>query len=100
MHASARSRMARLARMPRLLAVLAALLLFGPAATVRAEEAPDVRLGSDVVPTFDQVYKEAFGKPPSGPKWDALLLTNHLGTQMQRLIVLPKGSPAEAVSAT
>jgi hypothetical protein len=50
------------------------------------------------VPTFDQLYKQAFGKPPSGPKWEALLLTNSLGTQMQRLIVFPKGTPQEAVT--
>jgi tripartite-type tricarboxylate transporter receptor subunit TctC len=50
------------------------------------------------VPTFDQLYKEAFGKPPSGAKWEALLLTNHLGTQVQRLIAFPKGTPAEAVT--
>ncbi len=49
------------------------------------------------VPTFNELYKEAFGKEPSGPKWEALLLTNHLGTQVQRLIAFPKGTPAEAV---
>ena len=49
------------------------------------------------VPTFEEVYKEAFGKAPSGPKWEALLLANHLGTQMQRLIVFPKGTPQEAI---
>lgn len=45
---------------------------------------------------FDALYKEVHGKAPSGPRWDALLLVNHLGTQLQRLIVLPKGSPMEA----
>jgi tripartite-type tricarboxylate transporter receptor subunit TctC len=49
------------------------------------------------VPRFDEVYAEAFGKPPSGPKWEALLLSNSLGSDMQRLIVFPKGTPAEAV---
>ena len=49
------------------------------------------------IPTFDQVYKEAFGKPVSGPKWEALLLANTLGSQIQRLIVFPKGTPQEAV---
>lgn len=54
-------------------------------------------LASIGVPTFDALYREAFGRPPSGPKWDALLLVNHLGTQIQRLIVFPKGTPADAV---
>ncbi len=51
------------------------------------------------VPTFDQLYKEAFGKPVSGAKWEALLLSNTLGSNMQRLIVFPRGTPAEAVTS-
>ena len=46
---------------------------------------------------FDDVYKEAFGKPPSGPKAEALLLMNDIGTQLQRGMVFPKGTPPEAV---
>jgi hypothetical protein len=49
------------------------------------------------VPTFEQVYQQAFGKPPSGPKYQALLLLSDMGTQLQRGVVLPKGSPPEAV---
>ena len=48
---------------------------------------------------FDKFYEEAFGKSPSGPKYDALVLTNDISTKMQRGMFLPKGSPAEAVSA-
>lgn len=48
------------------------------------------------IPTFDQLFAKVKGAPPSGPRWEAMLLANHLGTQMQRLIVLPKGSPVEA----
>jgi hypothetical protein len=48
---------------------------------------------------FDKFYQEAFGKSPSGPKYDALVLTNDISTKMQRGMFLPKGSPAEAVSA-
>ncbi len=51
------------------------------------------------IPTFDQFYAQAKNKPLAGPKWEAMLLANHLGTQMQRLIVLPKGSPVEARDA-
>jgi tripartite-type tricarboxylate transporter receptor subunit TctC len=50
------------------------------------------------IPRFDELYQEAFGKPPSGPKWEAMLLTTHLGSQMQRLIVFPKGTPDEPVN--
>ncbi len=51
------------------------------------------------IPIFDVFYRQAFGKPPSGPKYDALLLTNDIATKMQRGMFLPKGSPPEAVAA-
>jgi hypothetical protein len=51
------------------------------------------------IKTFDKVYAEGFGRPPAGVKFDALLLMNDLSSKVQRLIVLPKGSPAEAVEA-
>jgi len=43
--------------------------------------------------TFDKVYAQAFGRPPSGRKFEALLLMNDISTKMQRIVVLPKGSP-------
>lgn len=49
--------------------------------------------------TMDKVYQRAFGKPPYGPKWEALLLMSDIGTQMQRGLMLPKGAPKEAVTA-
>jgi tripartite-type tricarboxylate transporter receptor subunit TctC len=51
------------------------------------------------IATFDKVYAEAFGKPPSGAKFEALLLMNDISTKLQRIVVLPRGSPAEAVEA-
>lgn len=47
---------------------------------------------------FDDVYAEAFGKPPSGPKAEALLMMNDIGTKLQRGMMFPKGAPAEAVT--
>ncbi len=57
------------------------------------------QLESQGLQRFDVVYEQAMGKPPSGPKWEAMLLMNNLGSQMQRLMVLPKGSPMEAAEA-
>jgi tripartite-type tricarboxylate transporter receptor subunit TctC len=51
------------------------------------------------IQTFDKVYAQAFGKPPTSPKFEALLLMNDISTKLQRLIVLPKGAPGEAVDA-
>jgi len=51
------------------------------------------------IPIFDAFYEKAFGKPPSGPKYDALILTNDIATKMQRGMFVPKGSPPEAVKA-
>jgi putative tricarboxylic transport membrane protein len=55
------------------------------------------KLEKDGIETFDKVYAEAFGKPPSGIKWDAFFLMNDISGKMQRGIFLPKGSPPEAV---
>jgi tripartite-type tricarboxylate transporter receptor subunit TctC len=49
--------------------------------------------------TFYQFYKQAFGKEPSGAKYQALFLMNDISTKMQRGVFLPKGSPAEATDA-
>jgi tripartite-type tricarboxylate transporter receptor subunit TctC len=49
------------------------------------------------IETFDKVYAQAFGRPPMSPKFDALLLMNDISTKLQRIVVLPKGAPAEAV---
>jgi tripartite-type tricarboxylate transporter receptor subunit TctC len=46
--------------------------------------------------TFYQFYREAFGKEPSGAKYDALFLMNDISTKMQRGVFLPKGAPMEA----
>jgi tripartite-type tricarboxylate transporter receptor subunit TctC len=59
----------------------------------------DPTLERDGIQTFDKVYAQAFGKPPTGAKFDALLLMNDISTRLQRLIVLPKGAPPEAVEA-
>jgi tripartite-type tricarboxylate transporter receptor subunit TctC len=46
--------------------------------------------------TFYDFYRQAFGKPPSGPKYEALFLMNDISTKMQRGVFLPNGSPMEA----
>jgi hypothetical protein len=49
--------------------------------------------------TFYDFYVQAFGKPPTGPKYEALFLMNDISTKMQRGVFLPKGSPTEATDA-
>ena len=49
--------------------------------------------------TFYEFYKQAFGKEPGGAKYEALFLMNDISTKMQRGMMLPKGSPPEAVKA-
>jgi hypothetical protein len=51
------------------------------------------------IPTFDEIYEKDFGKKPAGVEYQALLLLSDIGTQLQRGIVLPKGSPPEAAQA-
>ena len=47
---------------------------------------------------FDQFYQQAYGKPVSGAKWEALYLMNDISTKMQRGILLPKGSTSSSSS--
>ncbi len=49
------------------------------------------------VPIFDEFYKQAFGKPPSGPKNTAMLVLNDIGGKLQRAMVFHHDAPAEAV---
>jgi len=48
---------------------------------------------------FTHYYKQIFGKPPSGIKYEALKAANMSSTNMTRLILLPPNSPADAVTA-
>jgi hypothetical protein len=56
------------------------------------------RLEAMGIPTFVDVYKEAHGKLPSGTKWEAFVLVNDIATQLLRSVVMPPGSPPEAVA--
>jgi hypothetical protein len=51
------------------------------------------------MPTFYDFYRQAFGKVPTGAKYQALFLMNDISTKMQRGVFLPKGSPMEAALA-
>jgi len=53
------------------------------------------RLG---VSSFHKVYQQAYGKPPSGAKFEALLLLCDLGSNTHGVIALPKDAPAEAIA--
>jgi tripartite-type tricarboxylate transporter receptor subunit TctC len=47
--------------------------------------------------TYAQLYQQVLGKPPSGLLWESLKVVN-IGQAMQRIAVLPPGSPPEAVA--
>jgi tripartite-type tricarboxylate transporter receptor subunit TctC len=46
---------------------------------------------------FEDFYQQAFGKAPSGPKAEALLILNDIGSKLQRAMVFNTAAPAEAV---
>jgi tripartite-type tricarboxylate transporter receptor subunit TctC len=48
---------------------------------------------------FTDFYKQIFGKAPTGIKYEALKAANMSSTNLQRLILLPPGAPAEAMTA-
>jgi len=49
--------------------------------------------------TFYDFYKEAFGREPSGAKYESLFLMNDISTKLQRGMFVLRGSPPEAVQA-
>lgn len=57
-------------------------------------DSPDV---PELLP-FTKFYKQIFGNPPSGTKYEALKAANIAGTNMTRAVLLPPGSPKEAVA--
>jgi hypothetical protein len=51
------------------------------------------------MPAFPDLYREIYGKMPSGPTWEALnWLTNQIG-EMTFVGFAPRGTPPEAVAA-
>jgi tripartite-type tricarboxylate transporter receptor subunit TctC len=47
---------------------------------------------------FSYYYKEVFGKPPSGIKYEALKAANMSSTNMTRMFLMPPKTPTESVS--
>ena len=47
---------------------------------------------------FTYYYKEIFGKPPSGIKYEALKAANMSGTNMTRMVLMPPKAPPETVA--
>lgn len=58
-------------------------------------DSPDV----PELPSFTKFYTQVLGKPPSGIKYEALKVAGIAGTNMTRAMLLPPGSPKEAVAA-
>lgn len=50
-------------------------------------------------PTFSELYRKIKGKEPSGPMFEAFRAVNRSGGNVQRLLVVPAGTPVAAVEA-
>lgn len=50
------------------------------------------------IPSFVEVYKQVHGKEPSGELWDAYKAFFVAGFPAQKMLFLPKGTPAEVVA--
>lgn len=51
------------------------------------------------LPHFGEVYRMVHGRAPSGPAWDAWVAFFTAGFAAQKMIVLPKATPADTVAA-
>jgi hypothetical protein len=47
---------------------------------------------------FTYYYKEIFGKPPAGIKYEALKAANMSSTNMTRMVLMPPKSPPETIT--
>jgi hypothetical protein len=61
----------------------------------------DVETSPDVpeLPSFTQLYKKIYGKAPSGIKYEALKLANISSGNLQREMLVPPGTPPQAITA-
>ncbi|MFZ9500685.1 MAG: hypothetical protein ACO27F_03860 [Beijerinckiaceae bacterium] len=55
------------------------------------------KLRAQGVKFFEEIYQEAHGKPPEGPRYRALQLVNELRAQLARAILMPPGASPAAV---
>jgi hypothetical protein len=49
--------------------------------------------------SFTEIYTQIFSKPPTGIKYEALKAANMASQNLNRVALLPPGSPREAVAA-
>jgi len=47
---------------------------------------------------FEEVYTDAHGKAPSGPVYDALVMSNNSSAKLARLVMMPPGASAAALA--
>jgi len=76
---------------------LAIPLWYMPVAKVDGSYVKSEIMESQGVHAFSEVYKEAFGKLPTGKTWETFVLVNNLASTLRRSILLPKPSPKEAI---
>src|SRR5262252_4622484 len=60
---------------------------------------PQKQMGGLSIPSFPQLYKQVKGGAPSGQLWEAYKILFDINSTLQRLIVLPPGTPRAAYDA-
>jgi tripartite-type tricarboxylate transporter receptor subunit TctC len=50
------------------------------------------------IPSFPDIYAQAYGRPPSGADFEAFVLLNDIATKLARVVLMPQGSPPAAVA--
>jgi hypothetical protein len=60
---------------------------------------PDPTFSEDPynLPTFDEIYEQIHGEPPSGEEWDAYIALTRSGFTNQKVMWLHQDSPQEAI---
>jgi tripartite-type tricarboxylate transporter receptor subunit TctC len=50
------------------------------------------------IPSFVDVYAQAYGKQPAGPQFEAFVLLNDIATKLARVVLMPPGAPQAGVA--
>ena len=75
---------------------LAIPLWYMPIAKTDGSYVKSALMESQGVHAFSEVYKEAFGKLPTGKTWETFVLVNNLASTLRRSVLLPTASPRQA----
>jgi tripartite-type tricarboxylate transporter receptor subunit TctC len=72
-------------------------LWYMPIAKIDGSYTKSAIMESQGVHAFSEIYRQAYGKLPSGKTWETFVLVNNIASSMRRSVLVPKTSPKAAI---